>query len=403
MEEDAMFTVNVRRLGIVLAAVAIVVAACGSAASTPAPATPLASVAESSAPASATSAPTAAASANAQQTCTAEAKTLAEQARAPLPVMAPPSAIGMGKLKGKSVWLIAAGSDEYYQTVGDGFLAAGKAAGLDAHFVQADFTLNQQQRLVEQAASAQAAGIILFNITPESVSAQLANAVKNGITVVDFNNGDPTEPVPAGLFAHVAQQFTLDGKKIADWMLADSGCNLHLATFNVSVLTVVVRMIDGASAEVKRLCPDCTITPSEFDANTYATSLGPLAQTVISRNPTINYIDAAADAFAGVIDPVLYQAGSKVKIVGHDGNPSTLKTMAAGKTLIAATVAGPPEDFIGWALIDQVARGMLGLAPADWSLPGRVVDMANVGTGSSADIYPGWDNFQAKFLADWGL
>lgn len=392
-----MFKVKMHPLGIALAAVAIVIAACGSAVSTPSPA------ASAAPPNAASSAPTSAGTANAQQACTDEAKKLVEEARAPLPVMAPPSAIQMGNLKGKSVWLIAAGQTEYVQTVGDGFVAAGKAAGIDARFVQADFQLNQMQRLVEQATSAHAAGIVLFNITPESVSGPLAQAVKDGITIVDFNNGDPTEPVQPELFAHVAQQFTLDGKKKADWMLADSGCDLHLATFNVPVLTVVVRMIDGASAEVKRLCPDCKVTPSDFDVSNFATSLGPLAQTVIQRDPEINYIDAAADAFAGVMAPVLQQAGSNVKIVGHDGNPSTLKTIAAGNTLLAATVAGPPEDFIGWALLDQLARGMLDLAPAEWSLPGRIIDSTNVGTGSPADIHPGWDNYQAKFLAAWGL
>lgn len=392
-----MFMVTMRPLGVALAVVAIVVTACGPAVSAPSPA---ASAAPTNA---ASSAPTSETTANAQQACADEAKKLVEEARVPLPVMAPPSAIEMGKLKGKSVWLIAAGQTEYVQTVGDGFVAAGTAAGIDARFVQADWQLNQMQRLVEQATAAQAAGIVLFNITPESVSGPLAQAVNEGITIVDFNNGDPTEPVQAGLFAHVAQQFTLDGKKKADWMLADSGCDLHLATFSVPVLAVVVRMIDGATAEVKRLCPDCKVTPTEFDVSNFATSLGPLAQTVTLRDPTINYIDAAADAFAGVMAPVLQQAGSNVKIVGHDGNPSTLETIAAGNTLLAATVAGPPADFIGWALLDQLGRGMLGLAPADWSLPGRIIDSTNVGAGTPAEIHPGWDNYQAKFLAAWGL
>ncbi|CCI51524.1 hypothetical protein BN13_1070009 [Nostocoides jenkinsii Ben 74] len=32
---------------------------------------------------------------------------------------------------------------------------------------------------------------------------------------------------------------------------------------------------------------------------------------------------------------------------------------AAGSTLQAMTVAGPPEKYIGWALVDQLGRAML--------------------------------------------
>lgn len=339
-----------------------------------------------------------------QQACVDAATAAVEEARQPLDVLAPSSSIDMARLRGSSVWLIAAGQTEFTQTVADGFEAAGQAAGIEARYVQASFQVNQMQQLVEQAVAANADGIVLFNITPESVSGPLQKAIDRGIPIIDLNNGDPTDPLQPGIFAHVAAEFSIDGKKKADWMLADSGCELHLATFTVPTLTVVELMIDGAIAEVKRLCPEtCTVTESEFDLSNFATSLGPQAQTVIRRDPSINYIDPAADAFAAVISPVLQQAGTDVRIVGHDGNPSTLETMATGNTLQAMTIAGPPEVFIGWALLDQLGRGMLGEEPADWALPGRIIDSTNIASGGAADIHPGWEGFEARFLAAWGL
>jgi ribose transport system substrate-binding protein len=337
------------------------------------------------------------------QACIDEATAAVEEARQPLDVLTPSSPIDVSQLGGSSVWLIAAGQTEFTQTVADGFEAAGDAAGIDTRYVQADFQVNRMQQLVDQAVAANADGIVLFNITPGSVSGPLEKAIEAEIPIMDFNNGDPTDPLEPGIFAHVAAEFTIDGQKKAAWMLADSGCELSLATFNVPTLTVVDLMISGAIAEVDRLCPDCTITQSDFQLSDFATSLGPLVQTVLRRDPSIGYVDAAADAFASVVSPVLQQAGTDVKILGHDGNPSTIATMAADNTLQSMTIAGPPEVFIGWALLDQLARGMLGEEAADWALPGRIVDSTNIGSGSDADIHPGWADFEAGFLEAWGL
>jgi ribose transport system substrate-binding protein len=341
---------------------------------------------------------------DATASCIAAATAAVEEGRQPLEVLAPPSSIDVGRLAESSVWLIAAGQTEFTQTVADGFEAAGDAAGIDTRYVEAGFAVNQMQQLVEQAVAANADGIVLFNITPGSVSGPLEKAIEAGIPIMDFNNGDPTDPLEPGIFAHVAAEFSIDGQKKAAWLLADSGCELNLATFNVPTLNVVDLMINGVIDEVNRLCPEtCSITESDFQLSDFATSLGPLVQTVIRRDPSITYIDPAADAFASVISPVLQLAGTEVKILGHDGNPSTIATLAAGNSLQAMTIAGPPEVFIGWALLDQLSRGMLGEEAADWGLPGRIVDATNIGSGSDEDIHPGWEGFEAKFLEAWGL
>lgn len=335
--------------------------------------------------------------------CVEEATKLVEEARKPLEVKAPPSAIDVPSLAGKEVWLISAGQTEFTQTVGEGFTDAAEAAGLSAKYVQADFQVNKMQQLVDQAVAANVAGIALLNIEPGAVEGSLEKAQEQGITVIDLNNGDPDAELDPALFAHVAATFTLDGKAKADWALMDSGCDLHLATFNVPTLNVIQLMITSATAEVERLCPDCEVVPSEFNLADFSTKLGPQAQTVVRRDPKIKYVDAAADAFAGVISPVLQQSNPDVKILGHDGSPSTLESMAAGSTLQAMTIAGPPEKYIGWALVDQLARGMLGEEPADWSLPGRIIDETNIGDGTEESIHPGFVGFEKLFTDQWGV
>ncbi|MBF4769764.1 hypothetical protein ISU10_18495 [Nocardioides agariphilus] len=101
-----------------------------------------------------------------------------------------------------------------------------------------------------------------------------------------MNNGDPSAELQAGVFAHVAAEFSEDGKKIADWMLADSKCNVQLGTFTDPTITVVDLMIKGAIGEIVELCGDaCTITESEFSYSSFSTKLAPLAPDSHSASP----------------------------------------------------------------------------------------------------------------------
>lgn len=334
--------------------------------------------------------------------CVSTASKAVAQMKGPLAVKAPPSAVNMKSLAGKSLWMISAVQDEFNQTVGNSFNAAAAAAGLKSRYVEAGGQVTRMNQLVQEAVTAKASGIVLFNVDPNNVSGPLAQAKAAGITVIDFNNGDPTDPLVPGLFAHVADDFTAQGKDMADWMLADSGCNLHLAQFVLPTFPIDTKLTNSTEAEIKRLCSSCTVLNTNFDITTFQTTLAPLALTVARRDPSINYMNPAFDAFDGLISPALQQIGSKIKLVGHDGNVTNLAAMRAGNTLQVMTDATPPQVFIGWALVDQLARGMTGGQPADWALPARLIDKTNIGQ-SDAEIFPAYQNFKSSFTSAWGI
>lgn len=335
--------------------------------------------------------------------CVAHATQNAAAVRAPIPLKAPPSPIQMKKNAGKSIWLVSATQDEFNQTVATGFMAAAKAAGMTGRYVQANGQVNQMGQLVQEAVSAKASGIVLFNIDPHSVSGPLGAARAAHIPVIDFNNGNPTDPLEAGIYAHVADDFTAQGKDMADWMLIKSGCKLNLATFELPTYPIDADLIKATIAEVNSLCPTCKVTNTNFDLATFATTLGPLAETVARRNPSVNYMDPGFDAFTGIINPVLQQIGSKIKLVGHDGSASNLSAMAANRTLQVMTDATPPELYIGWVLVDELGRGMLGMPAANWALPARLVDSTNIGNGTVSAIFPAYQDFKSVFLKAWGV
>jgi len=334
--------------------------------------------------------------------CVSEATQAANQVKGPLALKVPPSPVNMKSLAGKSVWLISAVQDEFNQTVGNSFIAAANAAGLKSRYVEAEGQVTKMGQLVQEAVTAKASGIVLFNIDPNNVSGPLAAAKSAGITVIDFNNGNPSDPLQAGIFAHVADDFTTQGKDMADWMLADSGCNLHLAQFVLPTYPIAADLTKATEAEINSLCPSCTVVDTNFDITTFQTTLAPLALTVARRYPNINYMNPGFDAFDGLISPALQQIGSKIKLVGHDGNVTNLAAMRAGSTLQVMTDATPPENYIGWALLDQLGRGMTGAPAVDWALPGRLVDKTNIGQ-SDAELFPAYQNFQGQFTSAWGV
>jgi ABC-type sugar transport system substrate-binding protein len=335
--------------------------------------------------------------------CVTQATQRAAQALGPLTFQGPPGAVNMKTNAGKSIWLIGAAQDEFTQTVNDGFQAAARAAGMTPHYVEANGNVTQMASLVQQAVSQHARGIVLFNIPPQAVSGPLATAHAAGITVIDFNNGNPTDPLEPGIFAHVADNLTAQGAAMADWMLMDSRCQLHLATFKLPTYPLDADLIANTIAEVKRLCSNCTVSDQNFDLATFATTLGPQAVTLVRRDPSINYIDPGFDAFAGLISPALQQIGSHVKLVGHDGSASNLKAMAAHSTLQVMTDASAPELYTGWVLVDELGRGMSGDPVRDWALPARLVDTSNIGAGSVASIFPNYQDYQSAFRAAWGV
>lgn len=334
--------------------------------------------------------------------CVNQATQAANQVKGTLALKPPPSPVNMKSLAGKSVWMVSAVQDEFNQTVGTAFQAAATAAGLKGRYVEAEGQVTRMGQLVQEAVTANASGIVLFNIDPNNVSGPLAQAKAANIPVIDFNNGNPTDPLPPGIFGHVAFQFTQQGKDMADWMLADSKCNLHLAQFVLPTFPIDTDLVNATEAEIKRLCSSCTVVDTNFDITTFQTTLGPLAVTVARRNPNINYMNPAFDAFDGLISPAIQQMGASIKLVGHDGNASNLVAMRGGSTLQVMTDATPPEPYLGWVLVDQLGRGMTGGQPADWGLPGRLVDKTNIGQ-SDAELFPAYQNYKAPFLTAWGV
>jgi ribose transport system substrate-binding protein len=337
-------------------------------------------------------------SAGAGEDCVSKATAATEKARAPIKAPLPPGPLELDKLRGKNVWMIVVQQNEFSQTIEAGMDEAVKAAGLNVHYFFGKGNVQSWNEGVAKAVAQNADAIILFAIEPSAVSAPLSEAIAKGTTIIDMFNGSVHEPVPEGLYAHVTAEWGEAGEEMANWVLADSGCDASVAIFGAEVLPILKEMTDAASETVEANCPECKSTYVDANLGTLPTSFGPQVASTLRSDPGIDYVMAAFDGMVPLMLPSIQ--GSQVKVISHDGVPSSLDMIRSGGGQ-NATNGQPPGGWMGWVLIDQVARGMTGVEPADWVIPDRMFDETNIGNDNSELWTGGWEDYAEQFSTAW--
>jgi ribose transport system substrate-binding protein len=330
--------------------------------------------------------------------CVSAARAELDEYRAELPVKVPEQELDLSKVKGKNLWIILTVKNQFTQKVSAGAEEAIRRMGARATVFDGKGKASEWNKGVAQAVAQGADGIILWGVAPEIVSKPLAEATKKGIPAVDVWNGQPDDELKPGIEAIATSDYVKSAKVSAAFAMADSECQANYVLFTTKVLPLFNPWDDVKTIFDER-CPDCAWQKEEIDLATMPTSLGPQVSNVVRRNPDINYIQAAFDSQITFIEPALRQAGGDVKIIGHDGTAAVLDRVREGGNVVA-TIAHPPEEWIGWTMADQLARVAAGQEPVDATFPERLIDETNVGE-SNADIWASWEGWEEQFAAKW--
>jgi ribose transport system substrate-binding protein len=318
-----------------------------------------------------------------------------------LPLIFEASSASCGTFSGKELHFVSIIQNPFIQEVYKGYEEAVERMGGTPVFFDAKGQAAQMNRGVAQAVSQDAGGIVLFGIAPELVSNQLPKAVDAGIAVIDVYNGQPDDPLTEGVSAHVSADYARSAQALANWMLADSQCAAKVEYFGAKVLTLYNPLFEQEPKVFEEAgCEECSFNANDFDLATLATKLGPQVSTAVRRNPDTNYVQMAFDSTIPLVEPSLARGGGDVKVLGHDGTAFVLDAIRKDAAPTKATMAFPPEKWIGYAIADQVARIAAGQKPIDSTIPTRLVDKTNVGA-DNAEVYAGWDGFEDRFAEQW--
>jgi ribose transport system substrate-binding protein len=380
-------------VGLLMATTALV-AACSSSTS---------SSSQSTDSSSQSPAATAAGSAAAASACQEAAATALTAAEAPVTLTLPTQPVKMASIKGKTVWLILPDEAAIVGQIADGVKAAAAAAGLKLQIFSGNGEVTLYNQGVTEAVSQHAAGIILLAVAPKFVSGPLAQAAAEKIPVIDTFNGSPGAPLTNNLAAHVTVNFVQDGRNLADYVMAKSGCNVSVGILTTSLFQIFADDADGFQEQLAAKCPGCKVYVEQIANIADASSEVPAdTQNLLRAHPAIKYVLGPSDNVATFEAAGIQQAGSSAKVLGHDGVDTNLDAIRAASTAEVADASFPPIAYIGWTMIDEMGRVIAGQSPVTESLPTRLIDASNIGA-SNAALFPAFAGYQAGFEKLWGV
>ena len=386
-----------------LAIVVLIVASCsGAATSAPASAAPTSAAATSAAPASAV--PASAVPATGSK---AAAQSIVAGFLGPVKFVSPGPAIDISKFKGKAIWIISADlSIPFHQNIIKGWEEAALAAGLTS--VKYDGKGQQQEasRGVDQAIAAGAAGIALLSVSPTFQVGALQRAKDAGIPVIGMlTTSSEHEPWP-GTAGEASYSYYKSGQLLAAYSIANNDGPVHGVFMDTSEYKEVAFEKKGYFDTFALLCAECTLQYADTLVGTMKQQAQTQTPVLLQRFPETNWFFPAYDVMATFVIPGIKEAGfgDKVRVASINAVNTNLQFILDGNVQVAD--AGIPNNWMGWAGVDSMLRGMVDPAhPVTTETPFRLFDKSNlngVDVNSQDALFPGVD-YRAEYKKLWGV
>lgn len=319
--------------------------------------------------------------------------------------VAPGPAFDVSALKGKSMFVIPATSNDF----DNGIEAQMKeiAGKYGIKYTEYNNQGSPQEWVAGMnAAVSQKPDLIVLNtaLDPRQVSAQMQRAKAEKIPVLathffdqNYSKGLNTSCggtpglCESGLTATVNAPFNAATRIEADKVIADSNGKGHVMVITANDAAPTAGMVDAAKNEFSTHCPDCTVDVVNIPVSEWATKIQPQVQTALTKDPDLHYIMPVFDFGASFAQSGINAAGkaATAKIVSYNGTQNVLALMQTGNTV--ALDVGESLNWLGYAFMDQAFRVMTKQPKVQENTPIRAFDKSNVGVlGTPPDITKGY-------------
>lgn len=332
-----------------------------------------------------------------------EAKAAVEKAETLPQFVAPGQNYDISKLKGKHVWIITSTlAVPFVATIAHGVEGAAKEAGLVTTLFDGKGEVSEWNRGMSQAVDQHVDGIVTVGASPELMKGPTAAALAAKIPVVDTLTADQAAPLVPGTYAHVSISFYHSGQLQADYAIAKSNGKAHVLILGDNEFPGEVTRVQGMQHEFQTLCPDCVVTVQDTQVANLGLKLGQLTQTLLRRSPDISMVLPTYDAQGIYVVPAIKAANlsNPVEVIGSDAVTSNLDWIRQGNVQIADV--GEPDVWAGWAAVDEIARGMLGLPSVEEGIPLRLFISDNLKDVSNDENALFGGDFVAQYRKIWG-
>jgi ribose transport system substrate-binding protein len=297
------------------------------------------------------------------------------------------------------------------QETAAGVMAAAKAAGFAPKLLNggANNTPSDDINLLQQAVNLHPKVVLQVGIITALETAGLQYAKEHGVPVIAVDDDQPkagaagegSGPLVA---ATAADDYTGYGKILAEYVAANGPANATIGAITSNDIVPSNIIFDTFKADLKTLCPGCTIYTQNVDTASWSTQITPTVTSMLDAHPNLNYLFPIVDGMAPLVSPAL-SAGRSVQVISANATPgSAMASVKSGQ--FTAEVGGAPQE-IGWYAFDAALRVMLGL-PAQTN-PNEPMSLFTTDVMKTKNLDPNnvqalfGNAYQSGFLKLWGI
>ena len=291
-------------LGVVIAALLVLTAACGSSATANSPGS------ESSA-----------------LLAKVASRVTADEA---IPTWAAPGPpVDVSKLKGKRVFVIPEAPNPFNENIQNTYQQVFNAAGVKWAYYANQGLISQWVAGMDEAI-AQRPDLIMLSAAPDPrvLQPQLRAAKAAGIPVEVTQFYDQSTPPPpaclacsAGVTALTTGPYNNGGAAEADWIINDSHGHARVLIIMAPDVIPTPGILAAMEQEYRTYCPGCSYKVIDVPIAQWNTTLQGQVQSALLADPSINYIDAEGDGMCTSVVPAVQAVGrtGRVKVVSFNG------------------------------------------------------------------------------------
>lgn len=297
---------------------------------------------------------------------------------------------------GKLIYSIACGLSPC-KVLQKGATEAGEALGWTVKSLVSDGTPENIVEQVEEALGHNADGIMITGFARSSFEPALQKAIAQHVPMVNSGTPDPAKP-PFISITIGKPVFKRNAEIMANWIVADSKGDAHVAIFHVSTFPVLDFAGEQLANRIKSTCSSCSVEEINSQITEVGTALPQKVVSTLQQDPSINYVFFTDASFATGVPQALSEAGlsEQVKVTVAQPTEVDLESIREGST---AAATGYPLGWNGWAGIDSFARYFAGENPKPPPLAAPTQILTKETVGSTTDWEP--PNYQQEFLKLW--
>ena len=265
-------------------------------------------------------------------------------------------------------------------------------------------------RLIDQAIGRDVDALAIYGFDDAALDAPIKEAKDAGIPVVMVASQDQAAPTAEqterGVEAIASFSYSGAGEAAANWMVADSDGKVNVVVFDVPDIGASAAEKGAFYDQLEKLCPDCETKEVDSPLAQWQSGLPGQTTSAIQQDPNVNYLFPMYDGMVFSMIPAVNRANAqdRVKITTYNASEPLLADIKDGKPPMGSDIGGSTE-WVGWALIDQGARLLLGEQPVDdVKVPNRTFTERSMRdldpAAGQAELYGA--DFEAGYRELWG-